>query len=76
MSKPDTLGVQVSAFESILRALIAIQPEEKKQEIERILTYLWDGVDRINTRDDAKAHLTAAREMSINITKQALDLKI
>ncbi|WP_447908137.1 hypothetical protein [Serratia fonticola] len=72
MEKPNSITVQLSAFDSMLRAMLHVTSEDKLKEIQQYLTSLWDAIEEKNPKPEAAAQLKASRDVAIKMIEIAL----
>lgn len=72
MDKLNSMTVQLGAFDSLLRILLAVKSESELQEIHTKLLHLWVEVEGKNTHSHLTGYLKASKEMALKMTEGAL----
>ncbi|GEM_PF-4737571 len=72
MEKPNSLAVQLGAFDSMIRAILHVTGDDQLKEIHKYLLSLWNAIESGNPRPEAAEQLKASRIMAIGMIESAL----
>ncbi|WP_137244694.1 hypothetical protein [Pantoea agglomerans] len=71
MSKPEYVNVQLSAYDSILRALLETLPPEQFAAFSEKLSQLWEGIHIPQQAASIQPLLTEAMKASLTMVETA-----
>lgn len=71
MEKINAVNVNLSAFDSLIRAILNTSTPEQINQMEEFLINLWEKVCDVNDKPEMQIHYEASRDMALKIINAA-----
>lgn len=71
MENVNSVNVHLSAFDSLIRAILNSSTPEQINQMEVFLEELWDKICKTNDKPHLAAHYVASRDMALKIISSA-----
>ncbi|WP_423957842.1 hypothetical protein [Citrobacter freundii] len=75
MEQPNSLAVQLGAFDTMLRAILHVVGDDQLNGIKNELERTWDYLEKNNQKPAAASQFKASREMAIGMIEHELQVR-